>query len=340
MAKQQFCCKGVLRATGQKVTITVAADNKDAAIRLAGQHGVQVDQVLPVAAPQTAPPKPVEKEDVIQRIDDILNEEDDDGGDFDLDDADDPARSPNTLTTKACPYCGEQILAVAVKCKHCRSYVGKQREPSRPSEGEGLSGSLARYAWILVAGGALLLLVGVILAIVIRSERGSTVAPDFLAPLPETPSVAPAASPPKAEAPTPPATPKASPEEMAFAAGLTAFLDGCDKMTRLLEKSPTAKEYKEECESLKKLHAAIPPPPSVDWAEQAVSGSRQILGVADMLSESMARSEAMKKALGQAVGDSDETRGAYRQTARLVREIVATVRGLIPPACRMKGTAK
>jgi hypothetical protein len=28
--------------------------------------------------------------------------------------------------TKACPYCGEQILAVAMKCKHCGSMLGGQ----------------------------------------------------------------------------------------------------------------------------------------------------------------------------------------------------------------------
>jgi hypothetical protein len=26
--------------------------------------------------------------------------------------------------TKACPYCGEEVLAVAIKCKHCGSAIG------------------------------------------------------------------------------------------------------------------------------------------------------------------------------------------------------------------------
>jgi hypothetical protein len=34
-----------------------------------------------------------------------------------------PAAVTARPPTKACPYCGEQILAVAVKCKHCQSML-------------------------------------------------------------------------------------------------------------------------------------------------------------------------------------------------------------------------
>ena len=34
-----------------------------------------------------------------------------------------------TKETKKCPYCGEEILAVATKCKHCRKWLPKDEEP-------------------------------------------------------------------------------------------------------------------------------------------------------------------------------------------------------------------
>ena len=34
-----------------------------------------------------------------------------------------------TESTKVCPYCGEQVLYTAKKCKHCGEFLGKQPHP-------------------------------------------------------------------------------------------------------------------------------------------------------------------------------------------------------------------
>lgn len=41
--------------------------------------------------------------------------------------------SPPARQTRACPFCGEQILKTAVKCKHCGEFLdGRARQPAEP----------------------------------------------------------------------------------------------------------------------------------------------------------------------------------------------------------------
>ena len=42
-----------------------------------------------------------------------------------------PRSSGQTPTTKACPFCGEEILAVAKKCKHCGEFFDHQASNSQ-----------------------------------------------------------------------------------------------------------------------------------------------------------------------------------------------------------------
>ena len=106
-----------MRATGQRVAVVIAAETREAAIEIAGQRGVEIDpdglvseqepSQRPPAAEKLSEPNPNIDENVHGLLDALNNE-------FE------PA-SPYSQPTKACPYCGEQILAVAIKCKHCGS---------------------------------------------------------------------------------------------------------------------------------------------------------------------------------------------------------------------------
>ncbi len=307
MGKQKFSCKGVLRSTGQRVAVTVSADNREAAIQIADKHGVAVESVMPMAEAAPAPPKvaaPAQPRVVEQktvekkvdgkkldaRIDDILSAEDDDlpGGLDDLDLGDDlgAVTSPNSPTTKACPYCGEQILAVAVKCKHCGSYVGQKAaktQPRQPDDNDAPPRGVPKRVWAIVVGAvAVVVVIPVLIFVVWIMFRAQSAPP--VSPVPEpvavSPPAAPAAPPP---APTPPAY-KPTPEEVAFAGKLVAFLDGCDELVTLLEKGAKTDQYAKQSEVIKSRHAAIPPSPKgVAWAEDAAGSSNRILLVLNLL---------------------------------------------------------
>lgn len=43
-----------------------------------------------------------------------------------------PAQTPPRAATKKCPFCAEEILAEAVKCKHCQSSLTAQAPAATP----------------------------------------------------------------------------------------------------------------------------------------------------------------------------------------------------------------
>jgi uncharacterized Zn finger protein len=45
-----------------------------------------------------------------------------------------PQRLPPVVPKKACPFCGEEVNAVAVKCKHCGEFFDREREAPAPPE--------------------------------------------------------------------------------------------------------------------------------------------------------------------------------------------------------------
>ena len=319
MAKQKFCCKGVVRKTGQRVSAVVSADNKETAIKIANDHGVYVESLDIVR--DSAPV--VDEVDLMDRIDEIIKADDDDLGD-EFDDFADDAPTPPLPSTKICQYCGERILAVALKCKHCGTYLDKKtRQKSDTS----------KWLWVFGGGAAVVFIVGLIVILLLLRDQSAPESPTMPpAPIVSEPSVPPTPAPqPTVEKPKPTA------DEIAYATKLAAFLDGVDETARLLEEVPKPDEYLKQSAALKKRFEAIPPPPGASWTEQTAASSRKILDLVNMLNYSLTTLDLAREALSLPSGEMPPgTREACHQAAEQMHRLVSTIRNLIPPECLAK----
>ncbi|MEN6451441.1 MAG: hypothetical protein ABFC96_13190 [Thermoguttaceae bacterium] len=321
MAKQKFYCTGIESASRRRVAITLTADNRESAIRIAKQHGVAVQSVTLVreptpAAPSAKPTPPPDETD--EDVTGLLESPDD---------AEPPAAepaSPAAPATKTCPYCGESILAVAIRCKHCGSYLSDEPSGGRTEDRARRRGTPARR-WVAIgAGGAIVVIAAAILVWLAVFGRSQLPVDAIPVAMPVQPASAPAAQP----APRPPEAAKPSAEEKAFATRLAAFLDGCDATAGLLENGVKPDAYRKQCDSLQRLYAAVPPPPaSAPWAADASANGRLLLGLTQQIGEMDAINDLLPL-------DANARREAHRQTATKMRGLVSLVRSLIPPACR------
>jgi hypothetical protein len=347
MAKQKFQCKGVVKKTGQRVAVEVAAESKEAAIKIAAERGVTIEQITaipsggqpaPAAQKQPAQPAaavPPADDDRDEPVNKLFGGADDELGDLGFGGGP-PSGAGGSQATKGCPYCGEQVLAVAIKCKHCGSYLAEATLQSAPAIATAEAplrrprGKSSSKQWIIVgsaAAGVLLLLILVVTLWPKASVPTAQPAPAVVSK-PAPPAPAPVV--------TKPEKPKHSPEELEFAAKLVAYLDACDAMARVLQGVPKPEKCVELTKVIRAKWDEVPTPPSgVEWAEAITSAARGLITVAETVNLGMQEQTGSLDLIGQ-TGSSPEVKEACRKAADMMKTAIAEVRSKIPADCLPK----
>lgn len=326
MAKRKFRCVGIVRKSGKRVSAEITAENEPAARKIAEQNGIVIDS-LTVISPVVAELLEPEDPEVMDRIDEIIRADGDELEGY-LDDIGDELRPPVEPATKACPFCGERILAVARKCKHCGTLLSNKTPSGKSS---------SKLIWWIIAGIILVPFLFIILLALLWFMSSATPEAPPMPPIPELSDTFEPQAPAPMPVPTPEAVkPEVTDEEIVYAEKLSEFLDGVEEMASMLEKVPKSEECTKQFNALKARFDALPPPPDAAWAGDTVAWSRGIIDLASMLPYSMTTLEAAMEALNQSSSDSPEMQAACKQAADQIRQLAANIKKTIPPECLTK----